>query len=73
MYSGKILIIILLKGLNKSKDAIVLVQDMEVPEDSFNTKNEPKYLNKARVKFEVKKTILAARVSNYIEREMILV
>ena len=62
MYSEKILIIIPLKGLNKAKDDIVLVQDMEDPEDSFNTKNEPKYLSEAESKSEVKKDILAARV-----------
>ena len=46
---------------------------MEDPKDSFSTKNEPKDLNKDEAKSEVKKYILAARVRQYIEREVRLV
>ena len=42
---------------------------MEYPKDYFNTKNEPKDLNKYEEKSEVKKSILAARVRQYIDRE----
>ena len=46
---------------------------MEYPKASFDTKNEPKYLNEAGAKSEVKKAILSSRVMQYIEREEILV
>ena len=42
---------------------------MEYPKDSFDTKNEPKYLNQAEAKYEVNKAILAARARQYTERE----
>ena len=51
-----------IKELNNAEDVLVLVQDMEYPKAYFGTKNEPKYLNKAGSKYEVKKDILAARV-----------
>ena len=46
---------------------------MEDPKDSFDTKNEQKYLNETEAKSEFKKSILATRVRRYIEREAILV
>ena len=46
-----------------------MVQDMEDPRDSFDTKNEPKYLNESESKYEVKKDIMGARVRQYIERK----
>ena len=44
-----------IKQLNKSKDILVLVQDMKYPKASFETKSEPKYLNETETKSEVKK------------------
>ena len=46
---------------------------MEYPKSSFDTKNEPKYVNGAEAKSEVKKSILAARVRQYIKIEEVLV
>ena len=46
---------------------------MEDPKASFDTQNELKYLNETEAKYEVKKAILAARLSQYIERETRLV
>ena len=48
--------------------SIVFVQDMEYPKASFDTKNEPKYVNETETRYKVKKSILAARVRQYIER-----
>ena len=42
---------------------------MEDPKSSLDTKNEPKDLNEAEAESEVKKSILAAKVRQYIERE----
>ena len=46
---------------------------MEDPKAIFNTKNELKYLNETGANYEVKKAIIAARVRQYIEREVRLV
>ena len=46
---------------------------MEDPKDSFDTKNDPKYLNEAEAKSKFKIVILAARVRLYIERDARLV
>ena len=62
------LIIYTIKELNNSEYVIMLLQDTEDPNASFNTKNEPKYLIEAEYKSEVKKDVLAARVRQYIER-----
>ena len=45
-----------------------MVQDMEDPKASFDTKNEPKHLDETEAKSEVKKAILAVRVRHYVER-----
>ena len=58
-----------IKELKNYEDVLVLVQDMEDPKSSLDTKNEPKDLNEAEAKSEVKKSILAAKVRQYIERE----
>ena len=55
--------------MNNAKSILGLVQNMEDPKASFNAKNEPKYLNKAVSKSEVKKAILATRVRQYIQRK----
>ena len=46
---------------------------MEDPKAIFDTKNELKYLNETGANYEVKKAIIAARVRQYIEREVRLV
>ena len=58
-----------IKELKKLEEGLVLVQDMEYPKASFDTKNKPKDLNKAEAKSEVKKSLLDTRVRQYIERE----
>ena len=58
-----------IKQLKNAKDVLVLVQDMEDSKASFDNKNEPKDLNKTQVESEVKTSILAAIVRQYIERE----
>ena len=62
-----------IKVLKSTKDVLVLVQDMDEPKASLDTKNETKDLNETEDKSEVKKAILATRVRQYIEREEILV
>ena len=65
MCSGKI-IQIYYKWLKDAGYVLVLVQYMEDPKASFDTKKEPKYLNKTETRSEVKKYILAKIVSRYI-------
>ena len=62
-----------IKWLKNAKNVLVLVQDMEDPMASFETKNEPKDLYETESKSEFKKYVLATRVRHYIERESILV
>ena len=57
------------KGLTISKDILVLVQAMEDPKASFDTKNEPKDLNEAEDKSEVKKSYTGCKSKSlYWER-----
>ena len=58
-----------IKDLNNAKYFLLLVQDMEDPKTSFDTKNELKDLNENEPKSKIKKAILATRVRKYIERE----
>ena len=58
-----------IKESNNSNYVLVLVQDMEYPKASFDTKNGPKYLNETEAKSEFKKYVLDERVRKYIERE----
>ena len=62
-----------MKQLKNAEDVLMLVQGMEYPKDSFDTKKEPNDLNEYEANYEVKKAIMAARVRHYIEREKILV
>ena len=57
-----------IKELKNAEDVLVLVQYLEDPKANFDTKNEPKALNKAEAKSEVKKVMLVKRVRKYIER-----
>ena len=52
-----------IKYLKNYEYVLVLVQDTKYPKASFDTKNEPTYLNEAEAKSEVKIAILAVRVS----------
>ena len=47
----------------------MIIQDLVDPKASFDANNEPKNLTSDEAKSELKKAILAARVSQYIERE----
>ena len=49
------------------------IQDLVDPKASFDANNEPKNLTSDEAKSELKKAILAARVSQYIERWAIIV
>ena len=60
--------IVTIKDFKKVEEFLVLIQGMEYPKSSFDTKNEAKDLKKAEAKSEVKKYILASRVRYYIER-----
>ena len=62
-----------IKELNNAEDVLVLVQDINDPKASFDTKNEQKYLNETEAKSEFKKAILATKLRQYIERDLILV
>ena len=62
-----------IQKLKNYEDVLVLVQDMEDPKSSLDTKNEPKDLNEAEAKSKFKKAILNARVRQYIDREIRLV
>ena len=65
VFRGK-LINYTIKYLKNSEYVIVLVQAMEDPKSSFDTKNELKYLNEIEDNSEFKKAILAAIVRQYI-------
>ena len=73
MFSDLFLINYTIKESNNSNYVLVLVQDMEYPKASFDTKNGPKYLNETEAKSEFKKYVLDERVRKYIEREARLV
>ena len=57
-----------IKELKNAEDVLVLVQDLEDPKAYFDTKNEPKALNKDEAKSKVKKVMLVKILRKYIER-----
>ena len=58
-----------LKEPKNAEDYLMLIQDLVDPKTSFDAKNERKYITSYKEKSVVNKSILAATLRQYIDRE----